>query len=328
TVKSAQQWQAGSGCLSPLLSRPLFAAPRCNASEERRSGWQSEHRGQSSLPSGNACICKCSPEDTIHCNKAGLRTLPAELAASAVSLNLSNNLLRVLTANTFQNLTFLRSLWLDRNNLTFLYPGTFSALSNLRELDLGWNSRLTHLHDLKALSELNLRKNRIWTIQNDAFAMLNRLGVLDLGHNRISDLPNQLFSGLIQLKTMHLEANRISRIDCSFNSLLNLRKLYLNNNHISSISHTAFSGLEKLQFLHLNKNRLSSLPKHLFAELPKLKYVFLSHNPWSCDCKMLWFPTWMATYKGAVEGMQCAFTGLHNQTLLDFSARAQAGNLY
>ncbi|XP_048721466.2 uncharacterized protein LOC125643218 [Caretta caretta] len=338
-------------------------------------------------------VCKCSPDDTIHCNKAGLTTLPAELAASVVSLNLSNNLLRILTANTFRNLTVLRSLWLDRNNLTFLYPGTFSALSNLRELDLGWNSRLTHLHantfrglsslisldlsscnifeihplvfsyllslqvldltsnnlryipqafrslssltrlslernhieaigrdslrDLKALYELNLRKNRIWRIQNDAFATLNRLGVLDLGHNRISDLPNQLFNGLIQLKTMHLEANRITRVNCSFNRLLNLRKLYLNNNHISSISHAAFSHLKKLQFLHLNKNNLRSLPKRLLAELPKLKYVFLSHNPWNCDCKMLWFPTWIATYEGAVEGMQCAFTVLHNQTLLD-----------
>ncbi|EMP39188.1 Leucine-rich repeat transmembrane protein FLRT3 [Chelonia mydas] len=116
---------------------------------------------------------------------------------------------------------------------------------------------------------------------------------------------------------MHLEANRITRVNCSFNRLLNLRKLYLNNNHISSISHAAFSHLKKLQFLHLNKNNLSSLPKRLLAELPKLKYVFLSHNPWNCDCKMLWFPTWIATYEGAVEGMQCAFTVLHNQTLLD-----------
>uniref|UniRef100_A0A8C0GUU9 LRRNT domain-containing protein n=1 Tax=Chelonoidis abingdonii TaxID=106734 RepID=A0A8C0GUU9_CHEAB len=136
-------------------------------------------------------MCKCSPEDTIRCNKAGLRTLPAELATSTVSLNLSNNLLRILTANTFRNLTFLRSLWLDRNNLTFLYPGTFSALSNLRELDLGWNSRLTHLHantfrGLSNLISLDLASCNIFEIHPLVFSYLLSLQVLDLTSNNLS----------------------------------------------------------------------------------------------------------------------------------------------
>lgn len=140
--------------------------------------------------------------------------------------------------------------------------------------------------------------------------------MLNLGHNFIGDLPNQLFNGLIQLKTMHLEANRITAIDCTFRHLLNLRNLYLNNNQISSISDSAFSYLNKLHFLHLSKNNLSSLPIHLFTELPKLKYVFLSHNPWKCDCKMFWFLQWTATYRGALEGLHCAFPGHHNMTVL------------
>ncbi|XP_008935563.1 PREDICTED: nyctalopin-like [Merops nubicus] len=79
-------------------------------------------------------MCKCAPEEIIHCNRSGLRALPAEIAASTTSLNLSNNYLRILTTSTFRNLTFLHSLWLDGNNLTFLSPGTFHALSKLREL--------------------------------------------------------------------------------------------------------------------------------------------------------------------------------------------------
>uniref|UniRef100_A0A8C8RY47 Leucine rich repeat containing 70 n=1 Tax=Pelusios castaneus TaxID=367368 RepID=A0A8C8RY47_9SAUR len=255
----------------------------------------------------SACprVCKCSPEDIIHCNKAGLRTLPPEIAASAMSLSLSNNFLKILTANTFRNLTFLRSLWLDHNNLTFLYPGVFSALGHLRELNLSRNSRLTYLHantfrGLFRLISLDLSSCNIFEIHplNNAFTTLNRLGELNLGHNQIAGLSNQIFKGLIQLKTMHLEANRLTSINCSFNRLPNLRKLYLNNNRISYISDSAFSHLKKLHFLHLNKNNLSSLPKHLFADLPKLSSVFLSHNPWDCDCKMLWFPNWIATYEG------------------------------
>uniref|UniRef100_A0A663EX37 LRRCT domain-containing protein n=1 Tax=Aquila chrysaetos chrysaetos TaxID=223781 RepID=A0A663EX37_AQUCH len=283
-----------------------------------------------SLNISDSCpsMCKCAPEEIIHCNRAGLRALPGEIAASTVSLNLSNNYLRILTTNTFRNLTFLHSLWLDGNNLTFLSPGTFHSLSKLRELHLSRNSRLTYLHantfrgllnlisldlshsfrNLSSLMRLSLEGNHI---------ELLRLGMLNLGHNFIADLPNQLFDGLIQLKTMHLEANRITAVDCTFRHLLNLRNLYLNNNQISSISDSAFSYLNKLHFLHLSKNNLSSLPIRLLAELPKLKYVFLSHNPWKCNCKMLWFWRWTATQRGAIKGLHCAFLGPHNMTALD-----------
>ncbi|XP_009880107.1 PREDICTED: reticulon-4 receptor-like 2 [Charadrius vociferus] len=200
-------------------------------------------------------------------------------------------------------------------------PQAFRNLSSLTTLSLEGNHieaiGRDSLKDLETLYNLNLRKNRIWIIQNGAFTKLLRLGMLNLGHNFIADLPNQLFDGLIQLKTMHLEANRITAVDCTFRHLLNLRNLYLNNNQISSISDSAFSYLNKLHFLHLSKNNLSSLPIRLLAELPKLKYVFLSHNPWKCDCKMLWFWRWTATHRGVIEGLHCAFLGPHNTTVLN-----------
>ncbi|XP_053229596.1 nyctalopin-like [Podarcis raffonei] len=344
--------------------------------------------GPSTCPSS----CNCSPGATIYCNSAGLRSLPREIAASTISLNLSNNFLRLLTTDAFSNLTYLNSLWLDRNNLTFLYPGAFKSLCNLRVLYLSRNPRLTYLHantfqglhnlisldlshcnlfeihpfvfshlpslealdltsnnmryipqafrsltsltqlsmernhieaigrdslkDMGALRELNLRKNRIWTIQKDAFLQLDRLGTLNLGHNRLSNLPNQLFSGLTQLKSIHLEANRLTRISCPFDSLQNLRRLYLNNNRILSIAGPAFAHLKELDFLHLNRNNLSYLSSHLLVELPKLRHVLLSHNPWQCDCGMLWFATWILTYQGIIEGLHCAFPTIHNTSQL------------
>uniref|UniRef100_A0A672VDU3 LRRNT domain-containing protein n=1 Tax=Strigops habroptila TaxID=2489341 RepID=A0A672VDU3_STRHB len=266
-------------------------------------------------------MCKCAPEEIIHCNRTGLRALPGEIATSTISLNLSNNYLLWLDGNnlTFLGLLNLISLDLSHCNIFEIHPLLFSHLPSLERLDLASNnmryvpqafrnlSSLTKLSlegnhieaigrdslkDVESLYELNLRKNRIWIIQNGAFTKLLRLGMLNLGHNFIADLPNQLFDGLTQLKTIHLEANRITAVACTFRHLLNLRNLYLNNNQISSISDSAFLYLNKLHFLHLSKNNLSSLPSHLLAELPKLKYVFLSHNPWKCDCRMLWFWRW------------------------------------
>nr|XP_056714987.1 nyctalopin-like [Euleptes europaea] len=337
-------------------------------------------------------MCKCSSEAIIYCGRAGLRSLPRDIVASTVSLNLSNNFLRILAADAFGNLTFLSSLWLDHNNLTFLYPGAFKSLYNLRVLYLSRNSRLTYLHAntfqgldnlisldlsrcnlfeihpfmfshlpslevldltannmryvpqafrsltsltrlslernhieaigrdslkaMKALKDLNLRKNRIWTIHHDAFLQLDRLCVLNLGHNHLSDLPNQLFSGLAQLKIIRLEANRLTRINCDFYGLRSLRKLYLNNNRIVFIAAAAFSPLKELSFLHLNRNNLSHLSSRLFMELPKLRYVFLSHNPWECDCGMLWFSTWILTYQGVIEGLHCTIPVVQNTSLL------------
>ncbi|XP_042334047.1 nyctalopin-like [Sceloporus undulatus] len=346
--------------------------------------------------------CKCSPDAIISCDGAGLRHLPKDIAASTISLNLSNNFLRLLTADAFSNLTYLNSLSLTRNNLTFLYPGAFKSLCNLRVLHLSRNPRLTYLHantfeglknlisldlshcnlfeihpfvfshlpslealvlasnnmryvpeafrsltrltrlslesnrieavgrdslkDMVALKDLNLRKNRIWTIQEDTFRQLGRLTVLNLGHNYLSDLPNPLFGGLTRLRTMHLEANQLTRISCPFDSLHNLRKLYLNNNRIASVASSAFSSLKELDFLHLNRNNLSHLSSHLFADLPKLRYIFLSHNPWECDCAMLWFATWLLTYQGVIEGLHCALPAVNDTSLLGHRAREAFAN--
>ncbi|NXQ90181.1 NYX protein, partial [Nyctibius grandis] len=193
-------------------------------------------------------MCQCAPEEIVYCNRAGLRALPGEIAASTVSLNLSNNYLRILTTNAFRNLTFLHSLWLDGNNLTFLSPGTFHALSKLRELHLSRNSRLTYLH------------------ANTFRGLLNLISQ-DLSHCNIFEIHPLLFSHLPSLERLDLASNNMRYVPQAFRNLssltrhlLNLRNLYLNNNQISSISESAFLNINKLHFLHLSKNNLSSLP--------------------------------------------------------------------
>ncbi|NXV96200.1 NYX protein, partial [Calonectris borealis] len=209
-----------------------------------------------------ASMCKCAPEDIIHCN--GLRALPGEIAASSVSLNLSNNYLWILTTNTFRNLTFLHSLWLDGNNLTFLSPGTFHALSKLRELHLSRNSRLTYLHantfrGLLSLISLDLSHYNIFETHLLLFSHLPSLERLDLASNNRRYVP-QAFRNLSSLPRLSLEGSHTEAIGRDSLKDLETLNLYLNNHQISLISDSAFSYLNKLHFLHLRKNNLSSLP--------------------------------------------------------------------
>ncbi|KAM3911113.1 uncharacterized protein RB166_019823 [Leptodactylus fuscus] len=334
--------------------------------------------------------CQCSPDDEVFCYKVGIKNLPPDLPATTMLLNLAGNVIRILPFNTFRDIPALQILWLNLNNLTFLYPGAFIALGNLKELNLSRNPRLTYLHahtfrglvtlisldlshcnifdihphvfshvssleflDLssnkmhyvpmalrklhnvtrlslennyiaaigknsfkyqQSLEDLNLRRNRIWAIHDEAFGQLKKLSVLNLGHNSISHLPNRLFSGLDELRIMYLQANKIEAINCSFNRLVQLKKLHLNNNRLRHITQNAFSSMKQLQLLQLNKNNLTSLPSHLFSRMPKLKGVFLSHNPWSCECSMAWIANWMVTYEGTIQGLNCVFAMSYRTT--------------
>lgn len=204
-------------------------------------------------------MCKCTPEETILCQRAGLKTLPGEIAASTVSLNLSNNYLRNFNTNTFRNLTFLHSLWLDGNNLTFLTPGTFHGLSRLRELHLSRNSRLTYLH------------------ANTFRGLLNLIS-LDLSHCNIFEIHPLLFSHLPSLERLDLASNNMRYVPQAFKNLSSLTRLSLEGNHIEAIGRDSLKDLETLHDLNLRKNRIWIIQNGAFTKLLRLGTLNLGHN--------------------------------------------------
>ncbi|KGL75279.1 Nyctalopin, partial [Tinamus guttatus] len=182
-------------------------------------------------------VCKCVSDTVTRCGRAGLSALPAELAASTVSLNLSHNYLRVLSPNAFGNLTSLHRLWLDGNSLTFLAPGTFLALGQLRELHLGGNTRLTSLHP-------------------NAFRGLRNLTSLDLSRCNIFEIHPLLFSHLPSLENLDLASNNMRYVPQAFGNLSNLAALSLEGNHIEAVGRDSLRDLGTLQELNLRRNRI------------------------------------------------------------------------
>ncbi|KAI1234841.1 hypothetical protein IHE44_0003224 [Lamprotornis superbus] len=152
-----------------------------------------------------------------------------------------------------------KSLWLDGNNLTFLTPGTFHALSRLQELHLSRNSRLTYLH------------------ANTFRGLLNLIS-LDLSHCNIFEIHPLLFSHLPSLERLDLASNNMRYVPQAFKNLSNLTRLSLEGNHIEAIGRDSLKDLETLYDLNLRKNRIWIIQNGAFTKLLRLGMLNLGHN--------------------------------------------------
>ena len=112
---------------------------------------------------------------------------------------------------------------------------------------------------------LDLTKNRIYEIEDEAFAGLATLWTLDLCSNDLTELRSNTFYGLSHLKTLTLSYNKISTIHPG-----------------------AFKNLSYLMHLVLIHNELTTLDGEAFADLPRPVQLSVAENPLVCDRKLCW----------------------------------------
>ncbi|KAI4897149.1 hypothetical protein NFI96_015199, partial [Prochilodus magdalenae] len=194
-------------------------------------------------------------------------------------LDLSKNKLDdfSLGLDVFRNLTKLRRLNLDGNNLTKVPPLPPSLL----ELKINDNklSGLTP-HSFKGLSQLltlELEDNEFHdgNVSPLAFRNLGKLIYLRLDDNDFRAVPSGLPSSLQEL---HLSDNRIEVVHAGvLNKTVNLRVLNLSHNKIREdrIAPRAWIHLRKLESLDLSHNKLVHVPSFLPVGLHQLS---LHHN--------------------------------------------------
>ncbi|XP_072271767.1 platelet glycoprotein Ib beta chain isoform X2 [Pyxicephalus adspersus] len=47
------------------------------------------------------------------------------------------------------------------------------------------------------------------------------------------------------------------------------------------------------EVIRLEQNNLNSIPNGVLDRLPNLREVYLKHNPWHCDCNILYLRSWL-----------------------------------
>ncbi|RMZ95504.1 slit -like protein [Brachionus plicatilis] len=198
----------------------------------------------------------------------------------------------------------IEKLDLQQNNIQSISANTFQGIIGLEDLNLGENflAKIPNqaFAPLDTLSTLILSKNRLSLIEPSGFSKLNSLKTLDLSYNQLTELNNAIFKPFeFTLETLFLSGNRLQilpdlnvmqelyYIDVSYNILSDLtdygvpqktKALILSNNRLEKIRKETFSMNYNMVFLDLTNNMISDIEQKSFENMINLRILRLGFN--------------------------------------------------
>lgn len=240
-----------------------------------------------------------------------LDEFPTNLPKYVKELHLQENNIRTITYDSLSKIPYLEELHLDDNSVSAvsIEDGAFRDSNYLRLLFLSRNHLSTIPWGLpRTIEELRLDDNRISTISSPSLQGLTSLKRLVLDGNLLNNhsLGDKVFFNLVNLTELSLVRNSLTAAPVNLPGT-NLRKLYLQDNHINRVPPNAFSYLRQLYRLDMSNNNLSNLPQGIFDDLDNITQLILRNNPWYCGCKMKWVRDWLQSLpvKVNVRGLMC-----------------------
>ena len=178
-----------------------------------------------------------------------------------------------------QNLTGLKKLLLNDNNIQSIHIVTMRKLNNLELFTLsGNNINIVSNGTFESQSEmvlLNLSRNNIKSIESNSLSDLLKLETLDLKQNQILTFHDDAVNMLVYLRQLDLSYNHLERVP---KLPVSLDDLNLSNNNISLLFDTTFSGLNTLFRLNLASNHIKYLPPNAFTTNINLHVLKLAFN--------------------------------------------------
>ncbi|XP_025085643.1 leucine-rich repeat neuronal protein 1-like [Pomacea canaliculata] len=229
--------------------------------------------------------CSCTVDETLpptaFCDNKNLRSVPAPLPSSLVTLDLANNDIDHLH-EALTSLHSLQRLSLHNNSITVLTLGMFDGLFQLQVLDLSHNDISTiephAFASLPFIKTLDLSHNQLTALDNQQLFGLESVAVLNVSGNKIRDLSNATFLNFTYLQTLDISYNKLQALQGGiFQDLINVKHVNLSYNHLLFIDEVIV-GLHNLQTLDLSYNMLELGESVVFADVPSLRTLDLSFN--------------------------------------------------
>ncbi|XP_063776590.1 toll-like receptor 2 isoform X2 [Pseudophryne corroboree] len=160
--------------------------------------------------SKDATDCPCDPMYSCDCSSKQLHTIPSTLPRQLWKLDLSNNLIQMITDTDLTLYSKLSILLLKNNKIHSISNSSFQSLTSLEELDISYNN-LTSLsvswfRNLNMLKHLNLLGNQYTALgEASLFSTLTSLRSLKFGNRDFAAIHKKDFEGVLSLDELHLD---------------------------------------------------------------------------------------------------------------------------
>jgi Leucine-rich repeat (LRR) protein len=183
-------------------------------------------------------------------------------------------------------LSAAETLWIQQNQISGSFPTTIVHDKNLKSLRMNNNqlsgSIVSKIDSLKNLTELYLNNNQLSGSLPLGLGNLASLKYLCINSNSITGSIPDTLKKLTNLITLRLDSNQMTgSIPSTLGNDTNLQILYLDQNQLSGSLPSQIGNLTKLTQLYLNNNQLSSsLPTQL-GNLTSLTLLYLNNNLFS-----------------------------------------------
>ncbi|KAJ8673131.1 hypothetical protein QAD02_004393 [Eretmocerus hayati] len=188
------------------------------------------------------------------------------------NLSLDSCRIELIDALAFEHMTKLVHLDIANNNIKRISSGTFGYSPLLSKLDISDNplidvSFITELKILEVLNMESMTDNRsiesLWSL-----SPLPVIQILILRHNEISFIPTRFLDNLQGLREIYLDDNHLSSLSPG-SWQKNLTSIGLSSNNVSKIEDLHLSEATSLHYLSLYGNKLVSIDPEVRKTLPE-----------------------------------------------------------
>ncbi|XP_058109440.1 LRR receptor-like serine/threonine-protein kinase EFR [Magnolia sinica] len=220
--------------------------------------------------------------NTTFCNWTGITCGSAD--QRVIALTLPNLRLSGTLSPHIANLSFLRTLNLQKNTFQGPLPREFGNLFQLQDLLLAWNrlnGRIpSSLSSCSKLQQLDLSDNEFEGLIPSELSSLAELQILILAKNQLTGHIPSSFGNLSSLNNLILQRNQLNgSIPAELGRLQKLVNIQFSSNNLTGEIPSSIFNISSLTHFQVTNNQLmGSLPSDLFFKLPDLIILYVAMN--------------------------------------------------